>query len=149
MWQMELQTFVAITCHAALSAALRLGPIFSLIGVCLAGSVLLYQCDQPFWPAWFQHRLSLISGAEGWNEGHAGFRPTCLLWGLPPLSPLSFLWRIFHIFVLVVVSGTGHGRGTWEPPVAFLNLCLVGLSRNSFLQHILSLSYTPEIFLQL
>lgn len=56
MWQMELQTFVAITCHATLSAELRArGPIFSLISVCLAGSVPLYQ------PAWFQHLLGLLS----------------------------------------------------------------------------------------
>lgn len=63
--------------------------------------------------------------------------------------PPGFLSRIFHIFVLVVVLGTGHGLGTWEPPVAFLNLCLVGLSRNSFLQHISSPPHTPEIFLWL
>lgn len=39
-----------------------------------------------FYPLSFNICLSLISAAEGWNEGHAGFGPTCLLWGLPPLS---------------------------------------------------------------
>lgn len=68
-----------------------------------------------FNPLGFSVCLSLISGVEGWNEGHAGFRPTCLLWGLPPLFPTSFLWRIFHIFVRAVVLGTGRLLGTWEP----------------------------------
>lgn len=139
---MELQTFVAITCHAAASAELRLGPIFRLIRVCLAGSALLYQCDQPFLPAWFQH-LSLISGAEGWNEGHAGFR--AYLFTLrassivpPPASFEGFFTFLCSLLFWEQVTGPAHG--------SLLNL--LGLSRNSFLQHISSLSYTPEIFLQ-
>lgn len=150
MWQMEPQTFVAITCHATLSAELQLRPIFSLIRVCLAGSVLLYQCDQPFLP--LQHLLFsyLCSGGLEWGACRLqAYLFTLRASSIVPTSlPPNFLWRISHIFVLVVVLGTGHGLGTWEPPVAFLNLCLVWLSRNSFLQHISSLSNTPEIFLQ-
>lgn len=43
--------------------------------------------------------LPLIStAAEGWNEGHAGFRPTCLLWGLPPLFPPQLPLKDFSHF---------------------------------------------------
>lgn len=60
---MELQTFVVITCHAALSAVFQLRPIFSRIQVCLAESGLLYQCDQPLLPAPVQRLLlSYLSG---------------------------------------------------------------------------------------
>lgn len=74
---MELQTFVAITCHAAKSAELQAyfqtdwKYVWQDPRCCIS-------VTSRFYPAWFQH-LSLISGAEGWNEGHAGFGPTCLL----------------------------------------------------------------------
>lgn len=78
---MELQRTVAITCRAPLSAELRLKTIFSPIRACLAGSALLYQCNQtvfnprsPFQPM----LVSYLSAVKGWNEGHAGFGPTCL-----------------------------------------------------------------------
>lgn len=145
MWQMELQTFV--TCHAASSAELQLRFIFSQIRLCLAGScICCISVARRSYPAF----ACLLS--PGWRAGMRGMQAS----GLPVYSrgflhcpPSSrFLWRIFHIFVLVVVLGTGHRLGTWEPPAAFLILCLVELSRNSFLQHISPLSNTPEIFLR-
>lgn len=135
---------------APLSAELRLKTIFSPIRACLAGSALLYQCNQtvfnPRSP--FQTMpVFYLSAVEGWNEGHAGFGPTCLRWGLPPLFAPCFLWRIFHIFVLVVVLGTGHGLRSWEPPVAFLNPCLVGARQEFFpTAHIVCFVHTWDIF---
>lgn len=98
----------------------------------------------------FFFRVQHLSGSYlccrgGWNEGHAGFGPTCLLWGLPPVSTppttttssVSFQ-RFFTFFALAVVLGTGHGPGTRKPPVAFLN---------SFLWHASSFCYSPVGFL--
>lgn len=149
MWQMELQTFVAVTCHATLSAGLRLESIFSPIRVCLAGSAPLYQCDQPFLPSRFQHLLVSYLRSGGLEWGACGLQAYLFTLRASSIVSLpSFLWRIFHIFVLVVVLGTGHGFGSREPPAAFLNLCLIWLGRNTFLRYISSISYTPEIFLQ-
>lgn len=60
--------------------------------------------------------------------------------GLLHCSPYGFLFRIFHIFVLVVALALGSR----EPPVVFLN---ASLGLNSFLQRISSVSYTPRVFL--
>lgn len=82
--------------------------------------------------------LALISGAEApGTRGMQAFGLPVYSEGFlqcrPPRLP-GFLSRIFHIFALAVVLGTGHRPGTREPPVAFLN---------SFLQHTSSLSYSP------
>lgn len=134
----------AITCHATLSAELQLSPIFSLIRVCLAGSVLLYQCDQTFFTRLGSTFACLLSLQR--RAGMRGMQAS----GLPVYSegflhcsPPSFLWRIFHIFVLAVVLGTGRGLGTWEPLVAFPNLCLVEFFPTA---HIVSFIHTWDIF---
>lgn len=62
---MELQTFVVITCRAVLSAEFQLRSIFSRIQVCLAGSVLLYQCGQPLLLAPFQRLLASYLSSGG------------------------------------------------------------------------------------
>ena len=65
---MEPRAFVAVTCHAALSAAPRLGPIFSPIGRGLGRILAALSL-----PAQFQHLLvSYLPRPRPWNEGHAG-----------------------------------------------------------------------------
>lgn len=64
-----------------------------------------------FYPLGFNICLSLISAAAGWNEGHAGFRPTCLLWGLPPLFPPQFPLKDFSHFCASCCFGNRSQAG--------------------------------------
>lgn len=146
MWQMELRSFVDLPVMAAANGIRR-------IRVCLAVSVPLFQFDQTFF-SFYQFGLNiclpLISAVEGMEWGAC--RLEAYLFTLrvsssvpqhPTTSTPSFLWKIFHIFVLAVVLGTGCGLGTREPPVAFLNLSLVKFFPTA---HILS--HSPGVFLQ-
>lgn len=126
---MERQPFVAVTCQACSFQRAWGGSVRVCLGLSQCIQALLFLVVF----LGFNICLALISGAVG--AGMRGMQALGLpvysegfLQCCPPLHlPLpSFLSRIFHIFALAVVLGTGHRPGTQEPPVAFLN---------SFLQH--------------
>lgn len=98
-----------------------------------------------FHPLAFDICLSLISAVEGWNEGHAGFGPTCLLWGLPPLFPLQFPLKDFSHFC----ASCCFGNRSWARHKGASCGIPESLSgRNSFLQHIIvSFLHTWGIFI--
>lgn len=89
--------------------AVRFGYVWQDLRCCISVTRRFFN------PLGFNICLSLISAAEGWNEGHAGFRPTCLLWGLPPLFPPPVSFEGFFTFLRELlfweqVVGWAHGR---------------------------------------
>lgn len=126
MWQMELQTFVFyyLSCYFEFRASAQayFQSDSGMFGrICAAVSVR---------PEVFTRLRSTFACLLSLQR-RAGMRGMQAS-GLPVYSegflhcsPCSFLCRIFHIFVLAVVLGTGRGLGTREPLVAFLTLCLV------------------------
>lgn len=147
MWQMEPRRAVAITCHAPLSAE----PIFSLIRVCLAGSTLLYQCDQPFFffrPLCISAFACLLSlqrraGMRGTQASGLPVYAEGFLHCSPPASFEGFFTFLCSLLFWEQVMGSDHGslpRGIPES--------LSGRAQQEFFPtaHIVCFVHTWDIF---
>lgn len=114
MWQMEVQTFVAITCHATLSAALRLRPISSTKG----GMFGRIRAALSAWPPAFTLQTSTFACLLSLEEraGMRGMQASGLpvysegfLHCSPPASFEGFFTFLCWLLFWEQVMGSAHG----------------------------------------
>lgn len=123
--QMEVQAFVAITCHDILRAEAYFQVRFRYVWQDLCSSISMSSRFTP------HICLFLISAGEGWNEGHAGFRAYLFTLRTSSIVPPQLPLQDFSHFCSCFCFGNrtrdwtmGASRGSPE--------CLSGQARQEF-----------------